>query len=135
MAKKGEISAMKAWLIVLASLIDDVAVLVLIFLGLWIFHVKITWWLILVIGLAMVVFVFIMHRAIVPGLRRRKMTGAEGMIGMSGMVTELLNPKGVVKVKDEYWSASSVDGDIGTGEEVEVVGINGLNLEVKRKTS
>ena len=63
MNKKGEISALKAWLMVLASLIDDAAVLVLIFLGLWFFHVKITWPLILVIAVVMVAFVFIMHQS------------------------------------------------------------------------
>jgi membrane-bound ClpP family serine protease len=133
MAKKGETSALKAWLIVLASLIDDAAVLALVFLGLWFFHVKITWTIIVIVVVVMIAFVFIMHRALVPSLRRRKVTGAEGMLGMVGRVTEPLKPKGVVKVKDEYWKARSLDGDIGMGEEVEVVGIAGLNLEVKRK--
>jgi membrane-bound ClpP family serine protease len=134
MAKKGDISVLKAWLIVLVSLLDDAAVLAAIFLGLWYFHVKITWMLILIIGLVMVVFVFIMHKAIVPSLLRKKVTGIEGMIGMLGKVTEPLNPGGTVKVKDEYWKAKSVEGNIGIGEEVEVVRIAGLNLEVKRKT-
>jgi membrane-bound serine protease (ClpP class) len=133
MTKKGETSALKAWLFVLASLLDDAIVLALIFLGLWLFHVKITWVLILIIGLVMVAFVFIMHKAIVPSLRRKKITGTEGMIGMVGRVMEPLRPEGTVKVKDEYWNARSVEGDIGTGEEVEVVGIAGLSLEVKRR--
>lgn len=134
MVKKSEISVLKAWLIVLVSLLDDAVVLTLVFLGLWLFHVKITWTLILVIGLVMVIFIFIMHKAVVPSLRRKKVTGTEGMIGMVGKVTEPLSPKGTVKVKDEYWKARSVEGDIGIGEEVEVVGIAGLSLEVKRRT-
>jgi membrane-bound serine protease (ClpP class) len=134
MTKKGETSALKAWLIVMASLIDDAIVLALIFLGLWFFHVKITWTLILVIALVMVAFVFIMHKAVVPSLRRRKVTGTEGMIGMVGKVTEPLSPVGTVKVKDEYWKARSVEGDIGIDEDVEVVGITGLTLKVKRKS-
>jgi membrane protein implicated in regulation of membrane protease activity len=135
MTKKGETSALKAWLIVLVSLIDDAVVLALVFLGLWFFHVKITWILILIIGVVMVAFVFIMHKAVVPTLRRRKVTGTEGMIGMVGRVTEPLVPAGTVKVKDEYWKARSVEGNIGIGEEVEVVGIAGLSLEVKKKVS
>jgi membrane-bound serine protease (ClpP class) len=134
MVKKSEISVLKAWLIVLVSLLDDAVVLTLVFLGLWLFHVKITWTLILIIGLVMVIFIFIMHKAVVPSLRRKKVTGTEGMIGMVGKVTEPLSPKGTVKVKDEYWKARSVEGDIGIGEEVEVVGIAGLSLEVKRRT-
>jgi membrane-bound ClpP family serine protease len=133
MNKKGEISALKAWLIVLASLIDDAAVLALIFLGMWYFHVKITWPLILLIAVIMAAFVFIMHKAIVPSLRRKKITGAEGMIGAIGKVTEPLNPAGTIKIKGEYWEARSIEGDIEVGSTVEVTKIDGLHLEVKRK--
>ena len=135
MNKKGEISALKAWLMVLASLADDVAVLVLIFLGLWYFHVKITWPLIVLIAVIMAVFVFIMHKAIVPSLRRRKVTGAEGMIGEVGKVTEPLKPAGTVIIKGEYWQAKSLDGDIEVGGTVEVMRIEGLRLEVRKKES
>jgi len=135
MSKKGETSALKGWLLVLASLTDEAAVLALLFLGLWYFHVKITWLIILIIVVAMVVFVIIMHQAIVPSLRLKKVTGGEGMIGVAGKVTQPLRPKGVVKIQDEYWQAKSIEGDIGAGEGVEVVGIEGLKLEVRRKTS
>ena len=135
MTKKSEISVLKAWLIVLVSLLDEAAVLALIFLGLWFFHVKITWAIILVIGLVIIALVFIMHKAVIPSLLRKKVTGTGGMIGMVGKVTEPLKPEGTVKVNDEYWKAKSVEGDIGIGEEVEVVRIQGLNLDVKRKMS
>ena len=135
MNKKGEISVLKAWLIVVASLLDDAAVLVLIFLGLRFFHVEITWPIILVVALAIVTFFFIMHRAVVPSLRRGKLTSAEGMIGLTGEVMEPLKPEGTVKIKGEYWKARSVEGDIGVGDAVEVTGIDGLNLEVRRKES
>jgi len=133
MNKKGEISALKAWLMVLASLIDDIVVLVLIFLGLWYFHVKVTWPLILLIAVIMAAFVFIMHKAIVPSLRWRKVTGAEGMIGAIGKVTESLNPAGTVMIKGEYWQAKSIEGDIEVGGTVEVMKMDGLHLEVRRK--
>ena len=133
MNKKGEMSVRKAWLIVLASLIDDVVVLALIFLGLWLFHVEISWWVILVVMVAIVVFIIVMHKAVVPAIRRRKLTGAEGMIGMTGKVTEPLKPVGMVKIKGEYWKAKAIEGEVEIGEDVEVVGINGLDLEVKKK--
>jgi membrane-bound ClpP family serine protease len=133
MNKKGEISALKEWLMVLASLADDAVVLVLIFLGLWYFHVKITWPLILVIAVIMAAFVYIMHQAIVPSLRRRKVTGAEGMIGAVGKVTEPLKPVGTVMIKGEYWQAKSLEGDIELGSAVEVTKIDGLHLEVRKK--
>ena len=115
MDKKGEMSVLKAWLIIAASLIDDAVILALIFIGLWLFHVEITWWLILIIVVIMVVFIFIMHQAVVPAIRRRKVSGAEGMIGMIGKVTESLNPSGTVKIKGEYWKAKVIKGEIEIG--------------------
>jgi membrane-bound ClpP family serine protease len=135
MADEGGMSRRKAWLIVLISFLDDAVILALIFLGLWLFHVKITWILILIIGLAMVAFIFIMHNAVIPSLRRKKAAGSEGMIGTVGMVMEPLNPEGMVKVKDEYWKARSVEGDVMVGEEVEVIRVIRLKLEVKKKTA
>lgn len=126
---------MKPWLIVCIALLDDVAVLALVFIGLWFFDIEIPLSLLIVIGLILGTFVFIVHRAIVPSLRRKKLTGAEGMIGMVGEVTESLKPKGIVKVCGEYWQAKSLEGEIGTGEDVEVLGIDRLKLEVKRKES
>jgi membrane-bound serine protease (ClpP class) len=133
MQKKNETSLLKAWLFVLASLVDDALVLVLVFLALWYFHVRITWTIIMVIAVAMIGFVFLMHKAVVPALRRRKVTGGEGMIGMTGRVTQPLAPKGMVEIKGEYWQATSIEGKIDSSEIIEVVGIHGLMLEVRKK--
>jgi membrane-bound serine protease (ClpP class) len=133
MKNKGEISALKARLLVLASFIDDAAFLALIFLVLRLFHVTITWPVILLTVLAVVAYFVIINKAVVPALRRRNITGSEGMIGQTGRVTRPLAPEGVIKIKDEYWDAKSVDDDIGIDGDVEVVGINGLILTVKRK--
>ena len=133
MSNSGKISTLKAWLLVLVSLVDEAILLVLIFLGLKFFHVAITWPLILVVALVVIVYFFIIHKAVVPAIRRRNAAGADGMIGLAGEVTQALNSQGVIKINGEYWHAISLDGDIGAGEDVEVVGINGLILEVKRK--
>lgn len=118
---------------VLASIIDDVLVLALIILGLWLFHVEFTWWLILIVAAAIIAFIFVIHKAVVPSLLRREVSGAGGMIGLTGKVTESLKPAGMVKIRGEYWTAISVQGDCETGEDVEVMGIKGLNLEVRKK--
>ncbi|OGO32244.1 MAG: hypothetical protein A2Z29_00460 [Chloroflexi bacterium RBG_16_56_11] len=135
MADKSDISTLKAWLVVLVSLLDEAAVLALIFLGLWVFHVRITWTVVLVVALMVIGFAFIVHKALIPSLRRKKMTGAEGMLGLVGRVTEPLQPEGTIKVGNEYWKAKSVEGNIGAGEEVEVIAIKGLSLDVRRKTT
>jgi membrane-bound serine protease (ClpP class) len=79
------------------------------------------------------VFIFIIHRAVLPSFRARQVTGREGMIGLEGKVVQPLVPKGVVRVEGEYWRARSVDGEIAAGETVEVIGLNKLVLEVRHK--
>jgi len=135
MKKKEEISTKKAWVIVLVSLIDDVIILAVVILALWYFKVKLPLWAMIVIGLALGAFIFVRTWAIIPSLRRKKITGAEGMIGLVGEVVESVTPDLVIRVSGEYWQAECLDEDIETGEEVEVVGIERLKLEVRRKVS
>ncbi len=55
------------------------------------------------------------------------------MIGEQGKVMKPLTPVGVIAIKGEYWSAKSVDDSIEAYENVEIVGLEGLTLMVKRK--
>lgn len=123
----------KDWLIVLASLLDDLAVVLLVLLVLWLLRIPVSLPIIIFLVLFFGATVFIMHKAVIPALHRRKATGAEGMIGLKGKVIEPLTPFGEIKVKGEYWTATSVVGNVGIGEEVEIVGVEGLTLSVKRK--
>ena len=117
------------WLKVLVLLLDEVAVLVLIFWALYYFDVQIplsiTIPLVLVIG----VFVFIIHVKVIPSFHWKQVTSREGMIGLKGEVVEPLTPTGTIIVKGERWNAKSVD-NVEIGENVEVVGIEGLTLRV-----
>ena len=63
--------------------------------------------------------------------RRKPVTGAEGMIGTTGEVIELLSPAGTVKVQGEIWNAESVGGNISTGEKVIITAIKNMKLFVK----
>ncbi len=127
------ISTKKAWLIILVSLIDDVIILALVVLAVWYFKVSLPLWAWIGIGLALGGFIFVRTWVVLPSLRRKKVTGAEGMIGLECEAVERLAPFGVVRVEGEYWKAKSVDGDIVIGEVVEVTGLSRLTLEVKRK--
>ncbi|MFH1646103.1 MAG: NfeD family protein [Chloroflexota bacterium] len=135
MTEKDRISTKKAWLIVLVSLIDDIVILAVIGLAVWYFKIRLPLWAWIVIGLVLVGFIFVRTWLVVPAMRRKKITGSEGMLGMPCEVIEALTPRGVVRVEGEYWQAGSAEGDIEAGEEVEIVGIKGLKLEVKRKAS
>jgi membrane-bound serine protease (ClpP class) len=61
----------------------------------------------------------------------RKTSGAEGMLGEIGEARTPLNPTGRVFVHGEHWTAQGEE-EIGAGEKVEVVGIEGLCLKVRR---
>ena len=63
--------------------------------------------------------------------RSKPTLGLEGMLGKIGDVRTKLNPAGKVFVQGELWNAEA-DGEIDTGEKVEIVGCQGLNLKVRR---
>ena len=86
-------------------------------------------------GIIVVIFVFIIHIAVIHSFHRKQVTGREGMIGAQGRVVESLTPVGAIMVKGEYWRAESVDDNIGVDENVEIVRLEGLTLKVKRKGS
>ena len=121
----------KDYLIISASLLDDVIIIGLVILILRIFHVKILLPLAISLGLAFVALIFITYKLLVPAYRRKITTGAEGLIGQKGRVIEPLAPEGVIKIKDEYWKAKAVDGNINAGEIVEIVEVDRLLLKVK----
>jgi len=120
-------------IVVLLALLDDAAVVALVLLVLSFLKIKIPLAVAIVIGLLFGSLVFITHKAIIPSLHKRKVTGSEGMIGLGGKVAQPLTPVGVVKVGSEYWQAKSTGEDIAAGEDIEVLGLDGLKLTVKRK--
>lgn len=65
-------------------------------------------------------------------LRRQISVGLPSMVGTSGKVASRLSPEGMVRIRGELWGAKSAEGDIDTGEEVVVVGEDGLKLSVRR---
>jgi membrane-bound ClpP family serine protease len=123
--------SIKDWLIVLATLLDELAIVLLVLSVLWFLKIPISLPVIILLVLFFVVTVFIMHRLIIPALHKKITTGSEGMIGLKGEVIEPLVPEGVVRIKNEYWKARSSDNNLAAGEQVEVVRIDGLTLHVK----
>jgi membrane-bound serine protease (ClpP class) len=62
---------------------------------------------------------------------KRVKTGKEALIGAKGIATSDLKPKGEVRVMGEFWEATSKNGEIATGQTIEVVGMEGMLLVVK----
>jgi membrane-bound serine protease (ClpP class) len=72
--------------------------------------------------------------AIVRGQRRRKATGAEGMIGTIAIAKTPLDPSGTVLAQGELWTAASEGGKVAPGEQVIITKVEGLKLWVVKKS-
>ena len=72
--------------------------------------------------------------AIVRGQRRRKATGAEGMIGKTAIARTPLDPTGTVLAEGELWTAISEAGRVARGEQVIITKVEELKLWVVKKS-
>jgi len=72
--------------------------------------------------------------AIIRGQRRRKATGAEGMIGTIAIAKTPLDPTGTVLTQGELWTAASEGGRVAPGEEVIITKVEALKLWVAKKS-
>ena len=66
-------------------------------------------------------------------LKRQTIVGLPTMVGSKGKVARPLTPEGQVSIKGELWGAEAIDGNIGSGEVVTVVGQDSLKLIVRRE--
>jgi membrane-bound ClpP family serine protease len=69
---------------------------------------------------------------VIKAQRSKVVMGVERFPGTFGVVQSRLNPTGVVHASGEQWSARSIEGVIEEGEDVEIVGFEGLTLNVKK---
>ncbi len=74
-------------------------------------------------------FVFFVDR-VIRSRRRQVLTGADALVGAVGHAREDLLPEGLVFVRGALWKAVADRGPIPAGSPVQVVGRNGLQLEV-----
>lgn len=73
---------------------------------------------------------------IMKGARAQRLapaTGKEVLLGKEGKALTDLVPKGVIQVSNEEWTAISIGENIYAGEEVLVVGAEGVHLVVVRR--
>lgn len=77
----------------------------------------------------LIILVFLLYKVYRASLLRVR-TGREALIGAKGVAVGDLKPKGQVRVLSEFWQAVAKEGEIADGEEVEVVGMDGLLLVV-----
>jgi membrane-bound serine protease (ClpP class) len=66
-------------------------------------------------------------------MRTPSKLGEGELLGMRGVASTALAPSGTVALRGELWSADA-EGEIGVGEAVEVVDVDGMRLRVRRAT-
>jgi membrane-bound serine protease (ClpP class) len=86
------------------------------------------------VTVAVTAFAVFVLGAIIRGQRRRKATGAEGMIGETAIAKTPLDPTGTVLAQGELWTAASEGGKVAPGEEVVISRVEGLKLWVTKKS-
>jgi len=65
--------------------------------------------------------------------RRQASAGREELIGKTAEVDVALEPKGIVFIEGERWTAISEKGRVEPGEEVIITKVDGLKLYVTKK--
>jgi membrane-bound serine protease (ClpP class) len=72
---------------------------------------------------------------VIQAQKRPPVTGREGLVGQLAQARTALAPQGTVFIKGELWAALAVDGPIEAGEQVQIVGVEGFVLHVKKAPS
>jgi len=117
---------------IVTTLLDDILILVLLFLGLPYFGIQLP--LGLVIGVALLWTAFAVFLYFKGGkiLKQKPVSGLTDMVGIYGRVVRTIAPEGMVKIKGELWVARAEGGKIETGEEIIVVGQDNLVVTVRK---
>jgi len=90
-------------------------------------------WLLAVIIIIVVVFVFFAVLWGIQAHKRKVEAGREDLIGKTAVVEIALDPKGVVLVEGERWTAVVDNGQVEPEEEVVITRVDGLKLNVTKK--
>jgi membrane protein implicated in regulation of membrane protease activity len=97
------------------------------------FNIDIPLWGLAILMAALAIYSGVMYRVGRQTFFIRPKVAADNIIGSEGRVTKPLAPEGYVKVRGVLWKAICNESELGVGDEVEVIGIEGLRLIVKPK--
>jgi membrane-bound serine protease (ClpP class) len=97
------------------------------------FNVNLPLWALAILMVALAVYSYTMYRVGRSTFLIRPKVAAEAVIGDGGKVTKRLAPEGYVKVQGVLWKAICDEAELEIGDEVVVVGIEGLRLIVSPK--
>jgi len=86
-----------------------------------------------ILGISKVAFWYFVIRWVIIAHRRKVASGSEELVGMTAVVSQALNPKGMVFIKGERWTAEPEERHIALGEEVIINKVDNLKLYVTKR--
>ena len=90
-------------------------------------------WLIIVISIVIIVFLAFVIYWSIRAHRKKVSAGKEDLLGRTAVVEIALEPKGVVLIEGERWTAITDKGRAEPEEEVIITKVDGLKLTVTKK--
>ena len=96
-------------------------------------YIHIDLWLIILVIVAVAAFVVFATIYGIRAHRRQVSAGREDLIGKVAEVSATMEPKGMVRVEGEQWTAILEKGRAEPGEEVTITKVEGLKLRVTKK--
>jgi membrane protein implicated in regulation of membrane protease activity len=114
-------------------MLEEAGLVVIVLWLLPLFKINIPLWGLAILMAALALFSGTMYRVGRQTFFIRPKVAAENIIGSHGTVTKPLDPEGYVKVQGVLWKAICNELKPGVGDEVEVIGLEGLTLVVQPK--
>jgi membrane protein implicated in regulation of membrane protease activity len=118
---------------ILGWMLEEVILVAVVLWLLPLFNVNLPLWVLGILMAALAVYSCVMYRIGRTTFLIKPKVAAEAIIGNEGKVTKRLAPEGYVKVQGVLWKATCVESALEVGDEVVVVGIEGLRLTVNPK--
>jgi len=119
---------------IVSTLLEEAALAAGVLWGLPKLGIHIPLWVLIIMMTAWCAYTVITYRMGSRALRKKPIAGLLDMLGSEGKVVNPLVPKGMVRIKGELWVAKSAGERMDTGEEVVVVGQDGLKLIVRKRS-
>ncbi len=117
---------------IISNLFEEAALAVIVLLGLPKLGIRIPLPGLIALMAAWAAFSVFIYRLGSRALMRKPVVSLPDMVSSRGKVVSPLDSEGLVRIKGELWVAKSASGRMDTGEEVTVVGQEGLKLVVRK---
>lgn len=120
---------------IVSTILEEIALVAIVLWGLPKLGINIPLWGLAILMVGWGAYAVYTYRQGSRALLRKPVTGLTGMIGSRGMVVNALAPEGFVRVEGELWRAISIEKSIEVGEEITVIGQDGLRLIVRKSST